>query len=245
MLCPPDLDVLYSDLWQEIVRDCPDCRGTGYHVDDAPDDLATLRNCACKDLALFRLNQAEANLPNEFSDVEEMKITHNIEQLKKVQEALNDVAGMKKDGTGFVFFGPNGVGKTTFGCLILCKAMRAGYSAAYMTAPELMYAIHRGWRDEELTGWFDNLRKADFLFLDELGKEHKAEGSEYTQAEIDLLIRWRRSNMLPTTIATNYRQTEFRKRYGSSITSVLADRMTYLSFVDGDYRQRKRRRAES
>jgi len=189
-----------------------------------------------------------ANVPREFWTVEDLVFERNIPARERVGAYVEDLAGALKVGSGFLMTGRNGVGKTACACVVLATAARAGHSVAYLTSHDFVTSAIPASRDIELEQWRRELLGADFLVLDEIGKEHRAAGSEYALSELDSLLRWRRGEARPTILITNFDAREFATTYGDSLWSAIRDRLEILKFRDGDFRselkKRRQRRGE-
>jgi DNA replication protein DnaC len=249
MFRAPDLERFHDRLSRELIDACPDCRGTGFlrgtvELEDAePWETASSR-CHCAEEVQFRVTLLGAHVPREFWRVEGLKFTRNVSQRAQVEEYVDDLGAARASGAGWLFIGQNGTGKTACGCVVLCRAARAGFSIGYLTAQEFVASAIAASRDPELGAWRSSLLAADFLFLDELGKEYRKEGSEFALAELDGLLRWRRGELRPTVIATNASVAELQTWYGESFFSILNDRAKRLQFTPGDFRNELARRGK-
>lgn len=225
-----------------IVGPCKECNGQGYRATGAidPETLsAGVVSCKCAELWNFRLRQMGANLPREFWDVEKLTAEFNkgcfaevVEYLQKIESALNH-------GLGFLMIGENGVGKTTAGAMIICKAIRQGYSALYLTSHDLTDAVYTSIRDAEFAAEFNEKLDVDFMVLDELDKVHIKTDSTFIQSKIDSILRQRASSLKPTTIITNMSQKDLDQAFGASVMSILSGRLKQLRFLPGDYRKKQ------
>lgn len=239
MLAVPDVEDLRDRLTRELVDDCPRCRGTGFLVSIAggrePWDVPS-EPCGCQDEVARKCALLSGHVPREFWQVEALEFEWNREQQGRIRAYCEDLAAAREGGRGWVFMGQNGVGKTALACSILCAAVRVGFSAGYLTAQEYVGSAIAARRDVDLETWRRSVAGADFLVLDELGKEYRKEGSEFAIAELDGLLRWRRGELLPTVICTNYTVGQLQGEYGASLWSIVLDRLDRLQFARGDFR---------
>jgi DNA replication protein DnaC len=245
MFRPPDVDGLAAILWERFVVTHDRCRGTGYLVEDS-DDLLLSRTtpCTCNLEVRFHCALLAANVPREFWTVEGLEFERNVDHRATVEEYTLDLAAARRTGRGFLMAGSNGVGKTASACVVLCRAARAGYSIGYVTVHDFVTSTIPASRDPDLDRWRRDLLEAEFLVLDEVGKEHKAAGSEFVTSELDSLLRWRRGEFRPTVLCTNLEPRDFAApdRYGASLWSIVRDRVEVLKFRDGDFRTELKRR---
>jgi DNA replication protein DnaC len=234
-----DTEMLLAELLAAKVETHKPCRGTGYISRYKPGEVLSsgVDMCECRREVAFTVSMADGGVPKEFWGVESFDLVHNVDAFEVAKTYALDLRRARREGRGFVLYGSNGTGKTTFGTLVLAKAVRAGFSVGYILAEDYVRSPFRG---EEHARWVIELERADFLFLDEMGKEHRKKGEAaggFDMVRLDVLIRSRRSAMLPTIIATNLSRTGFEERYGESIDSAVADRNEWLAFEPGDYRK--------
>lgn len=179
----------------------------------------------------------EACIPRLFWDIEASSITHNVGVFKKV--ILKYCAKRKKamrEGYGLILTGDNGVGKTCFISYILTQMLKRGCSVYYTTLPQLDKDIKRGFQDKEADRRLEQYLGADFVAVDEIGKEHfKAESFLNTQFE--LLLKTRHDDGDPTILASNMDYKALADMYGPSIASMWDGRYVGVPLVTGDFRR--------
>jgi len=145
------------------------------------------------------------------------------------------------DGTGFIFAGPYGVGKTYGMCSVLKSALRAGHTAYYTSITDMsLYLGSRQTRDEYLR----LCTKTDFLAFDEIDSRHiptSDEARSFFGSAVEKIIRERVQNKLPTLFATNHESLKpvFDGQYGRAILSLLAPVSKTVTALGQDYRQNR------
>lgn len=175
-----------------------------------------------------------------------------LETALKVSRAyVADLKEMKGRGRGITYAGQNGVGKTHLACAVMGEAKGAGYKiecielSSYIDMHLEMFRVNARLRDgyeEDQERSFDldqRLRYikggADFLLLDDLGREHESQSGWSNERVFDLL-RFRFNRRLPTLITTNLPFPELNQRYTEGLSSFLLE-ATILVGVEGeDYR---------
>ena len=241
----PDVDTLHGELFDRVVERCEECGGTGRIVVDGDDPMRSKRRpCRCLREVRFKCDLLAGNVPREFWAVEDLVFEWNKAARRRVQMYCDEITRARTDGRGLLLLGENGSGKSACACLVRCVAARNGFSIGYITAREFVTSSILVYRDPELKVWRDSLLRADFLVVDEVGKEYRKEGSEYTQGEIDDLLRWRRGEYRPTVVTSNLTTKEIEEVYGASLWSIVSDRMEPVKFQPGDFRAELRRRRE-
>jgi len=241
MLHLPDFVTLVDRSHRRIITRCRECRGTGWNHVDVDDFTTRQEACECRRRADFKVGLVAGNIPPEFWAVEDFDWVHNQDNLSLVNSYIERIEEHRKTGAGFTLLGENGAGKTGMSCLILAAALREGFRVGYITAHDYLTTIPATWRNPDLKAWLDELLQADWLVLDEMGKEFRsAEASKL--AEVDSLLRARRGAMKPTIVVSNLSLKGFKDVYGASIDSILSDRNKLLIYEPGDYRKRRKGR---
>jgi DNA replication protein DnaC len=246
MRVPPDVDNWYRAQADAALASCaaPVCGRSGSVTRRCgPDELDyTVTDCPCIASVRRKARLIHANVPVEFWRAEHDVLEWNAGHFEVVKDYAGDLDTAMSDGRGLLLFGENGVGKTFSACHVLARALSQGYTAGYLTAQAFTTHTRASWNDPVLKAWLDTITTADLLVLDEVGKEHRANGSEWVAAEFDTLLRARRGDLKPTIIISNLTMVQFKERYGVSLWSIMRDRMTVLQYAPGDYRAEAARR---
>jgi len=102
----------------------------------------------------------------------------------------------------FVLSGPSGSGKTHLAAAIVNERIRQGHPALYITAPDLLDHLRASFdpdSDMPYDEFFDNVRNAPLLVLDDLGVQS---GTPWAKEKLDQLLTSRFNGELPTVIVT-------------------------------------------
>lgn len=186
---------------------CPKCGAKGESIavasigDRAP--TAFRASCDCEPewheeqerhrdrrLVTRSVNLRAANIPRVYIELLEAKRF----DIEKVPPVAQDAAGRHHDETfrGFALFGEVGVGKTTSGCYVIERWLKAGVSdCEYHSLPQL---VER--RDRK--SYLDRFAKSRLVMIDDVGYQRNDAGS-FVFLLVDLL--WR--NRVPTIYATS------------------------------------------
>lgn len=237
--------VEWEKLTKTLIDQCEKCDGTGHIYDDVTwdddDELIPMKHsniCVCKKTALFRMSLHEAGLPREFWQADEIDPELNRDQFATVGEYNDRIKQARRHGLGLLLSGKNGAGKTTCAARVVIAATRIGYSTAYVNFPHLVDGWRRAWKERDLAKYLDERVCADFLVLDEIGKEHVTNDETFVTSKLDGILRMRRGDMFPTILVTNLEPRELIERYGASMASLLSDRYKTLRFKPGDFRRK-------
>lgn len=245
MLVPPDEVSISAGLRAMLVDGHGRCHGTGYVVDrDSADPMEWRpRACTCLEELKYRRALALGLVPLEFREGElyQSGEDENCEIRNKIDMFTRGLGKRRAGGRGLLLCGENGVGKTFAACHILRIAAQQGHTVAYLTAHDYLVtsrSIALGETDRRT--WFSRFCDADFMVIDELGKERTPTADRAVLPYLDGLMRRRRSGFMPTVFCTNLTLSEIVERYGDSFWSAIQDRMKVLVFRPGDLRAKVR-----
>lgn len=117
----------------------------------------------------------------------------------------------KEAGTGLIFIGKYGTGKTHLAFAIANSLLIQGVPVIYETFINLMEKLKESYSNNNLD-YYEIIRlycECDLLIIDDLGKERL---SEWVLEKLFQIINTRYENMLPIIITTNYTEKELVKR---------------------------------
>lgn len=117
---------------------------------------------------------------------------------------VDDWQNNRDKGEGLYFEGTCGTGKTHLAVAVAMTLINQGVPVICKTSIDLLADIKRSYEYDSLTSEEDVLSAymtADFLVIDDLGKEQT---TEWSASILYRIINDRYENMLPTAITTNY-----------------------------------------
>ncbi len=152
----------------------------------------------------------------------------------------------KAEGTGLIFIGKYGTGKTHLAFSIANQLLNKGIPVVFETLINLMEKLKLGYGKEAELGYYEVIKlycECDLLIIDDLGKEKL---SEWVLEKLFQIINTRYENMLPIVITTNYSEDEIIKRLSfnndgiaaESLVSRLNEVCLEVNMNFSDYRKR-------
>lgn len=149
-------------------------------------------------------------------------------------------------GMGLLLIGRVGTGKTGLIYLILKRLRelflinRVAHKKFAATNIEEMVGIYtQDWyNNEESREFSEGIQKADFLIIDDIGKEFRGK-TGLTQLVLDSVIRYRVNWKLSTIMTSNLSLKGLRETYGEALISVLLENTLVLRFKGEDFRKRR------
>lgn len=153
-------------------------------------------------------------------------------------------------GKGVLLTGPPGTGKTTLTAATLLQVYRQNHlPIAFISFSdyiddtiELMRLEKRGddvdvlTQLEALGARINHAVQAPVTLLDDVGREHRAHGSEFVANELYRLLRHRHRNGLPTLVTSNLPETKWGDVYDESMGSFIQEAFDTFAVGGGDLR---------
>lgn len=151
---------------------------------------------------------------------------------------LSNLHLMYEDRVNLCLYGANGTGKTFLSSLIIKEAYRLRYKSAMITMQGLIDLNFKQRKEEEDYQKIKLIREADFLVIDELGKEtFTKSGSNINLLEEALRNAVTRGQVVILCSNLPLEGEEgLYNQYGNSIKSLVNGSFVKLEFDNSDYR---------
>lgn len=147
----------------------------------------------------------------------------NIRAYEIAKKYAEDWEKFKEEGTGLIFIGKFGTGKTHLAFAIANYLLNKGVPVVYETLINLMEQVKFGYEKDADIGYYEIIRlycECDLLIIDDLGKEKL---SDWVLEKLFQIINTRYENMLPILITTNYNEKEIIKRLSYNNDGIAAE----------------------
>lgn len=187
-------------------------------------------------IGITRAHLKKANIPQDYWDCGFLNYRGPLEPKETTKKYLKNLREMKEAGIGILYVGPNGPGKTTLGMICMKYLARAEWDVYCISLGEIVEDIQKSWQSKEDSIVIGKCREADFLFIDDVGKEHRGQ-SGFVQTVFDNLIRYRVQHRYPTFLSSNFTKKELEITYGDSVMSLLEGKLLPVVVDGSDYRK--------
>lgn len=166
--------------------------------------------------------------------------------LDRYLDELRERSGRRLTGTGWLIFGPPGVGKSYAAAYLANRVKAEAFAtAAMVNFPRFLSALRATFRNEaDHQGLLRLLFETDLVAFDDLGMERKVRPDEepatsWSVEKFYEVIDRRYDDERPTIVTTNRDLDEIRERFGEAIYSRLRG-MTVLLDLTGEDARRER-----
>jgi len=130
---------------------------------------------------------------------------------------------------GIIFFGANGIGKTSLMCEIGKEVIARGRKVQYFTVQQYIDGM-KG--DSPIIREYND---TDMVLLDEMDKVYIKQGSSFVGKVLEDFLRRTISNGKAVVACTNYGMEAFSKTFGDSTVSMLKRHSKFLGVEGEDY----------
>lgn len=166
-------------------------------------------------------NMTKRGIKRNFESFEVNKSNRKAYEIAK--KYAEDWEKFKTEGTGLIFIGRFGTGKTHLAFSIANYLLNQGIPVVFETLINLMEKLKLGYEKQSEFGYYEIIKlycECDLLIIDDLGKEKL---SEWVLEKLFQIINTRYENMLPILITTNYTEKEIIKRLSYNNDGIAAE----------------------
>lgn len=179
----------------------------------------------------------ERGIPKSYMEYRLRDYTANEQAYNFFRNYLANLHDSYENFQNLILWGNNGSGKTMIASLIVKEAYRLRYNAYMTTLANLMDLKFNPRKTEEDFEKINKLKTAEFLVIDEVGKENFTS----TGSNINILEETLRNSIKMgqvVILCTNLSLKDIEEQYGSSISSIIqgADFQRLGMAVAEDYR---------
>lgn len=219
------------------VDKCEVCSKKNINLQEAADGLCE----RCATISLIYQRWGESNIPLEYWKLKMAKDFQGDKRLlDKYNELVKDFSWVHK-GTSIYLSGNHGTGKSFFCTAILKAALSKGYTALYTNFNDIITTLTQAPSEERFLA-SKELRMVELLVIDEVDSRFISSENmaDLYARQLEYIVRQRRSNQLPTFMATNSPNImeAFSGPLKQSIQSIISGYMENFVVLGSDYRKK-------
>lgn len=165
----------------------------------------------------------------------DFKGIHDEDTSHVVKRYMEDIHENLDEGVGLMFWGNNGIGKTSAACVVAKAVRRTGASVLFTTAENLRTAVISKEVFSDFQSTEQRASTVDLLVLDDLGKEHVG-STGWNETYWENLFRLRGATKKSTLVTCNVDPDGLKKKYHASMLEVMKETI-YPIMVSGENRR--------
>lgn len=231
-----------TDKWMPAgdTMKCSDCRGREAFKVYQNKSLEEL-----KDSIRGRLENDYLHIPENLMDAgfKNYKETNRTTAAAKHKAVCYYKDFINGDRYNLLIMGSPGTGKSHLSSAIARALNQIGFSVGFLTTGVLLSMIKETWSDGAIrteAGIFRDLKRLDFLVLDDLGSEAHTGKSDWSISKIFEVVESRSGK--PTIYTSNFDDLKLPSAIGDRVASRLYDNTKFIDLFTDDYRKTLQRK---
>ena len=206
--------------------DACDLCNDGYLPSEIPGEL---NPCNCMKTFLYLMELVKSKIPMDYwcLTLDELQVDERYRSF--VQFYLERLDKALARAMGIIFFGANGIGKTSLMCEIGKEVIARGRRVQYFTVQQYIDGV-KG--DSPIVREYND---TDMILLDEMDKVYIKKGSSYVGKSLEDFLRRSMSSGKTVIACTNYNMEAFSDTFGDSTVSMLKRHSKFLEVEGEDY----------
>jgi DNA replication protein DnaC len=139
-------------------------------------------------------------------------------QRENLREAYRAIKRYAENPNGWIYlWGPRGTGKSLLAAAAANLSRESGRTVAYVSAPQLLFDLRAGFKDNTTSEQIDHLQQANLVVIDDLGAE---QATEWAIEQLFLIFNARYQKQASTVVTSNVALDRLPESYGR-----IADRL--------------------
>jgi DNA replication protein DnaC len=209
-------------LREEIVGKHKMCDGKGYVKGGA---------CTCSRVYSYIKDLTSAAIPRTYWAFKLSELVVDEAHKRFLKTYFDNFDNASMQALGFIFLGPNGVGKTAMMCEVGKEAIVRGMGVFYTTAQKF---INLSYRDDRLRNLLLG-PDIQVILLDEVDKAYIKEGSDFVPKTLEELLRSGISAGRIVVAASNEDEQGLETMFGSSTLSMIKRHLKIIPVTGDDF----------
>ena len=239
-LSEADAERLYEhnpELQASPDRYCPTCHKTGFYL-----WKGYQVECDCQLQLQLHKHYLNAGIGTSYQRMSWDDYEGDDKARELCEQYYESRVNLINGGTGLMFLGDFGTGKTMTMNLLLKQLLWDKYDVYATTFTSMIEMFTAGWKSMEDQALFQKkVKQSKVLLFDDIGKEMRTRNN-LSESTFDDVLRSRVQDGRPTFITSNMTIEEMGQGYGSAIFSLLREVSIVCEFKGDDFREKSSKR---
>ena len=227
---------------RRFVQTCKKCSGTGF--------LTRMNNgyeesypCSCLKVVKRNVKLLDWGVPRKFlNDKWNMDFLKEKPYYQDIKNYIDNFKGNYDNGKGLFLYGPQGRGKTTVESIIAKEVVMMVNPDTF--SKKQTFNVAFAMYDDIVKKQFDKeqsqlkyfLYKSDLLIIDNVGNETGKNEKQFSQRILEMILRKRDNDCLPTILSSNYNIDEMATEYNNDVRDFILQNDKLVSVLGDNHR---------
>ena len=227
---------------RRFVQTCKKCGGTGF--------LTRMNNgyeesypCSCLKVVKRNVKLLDWGVPRKFlNDKWNMDFLKEKPYYQDIKNYIDNFQENYDNGKGLFLYGPQGRGKTTVESIIAKEVVMMVNPDTF--SKKQTFNVAFAMYDDIVKKQFDKeqsqlkyfLYKSDLLIIDNVGNETGKNEKQFSQRILEMILRKRDNDCLPTILSSNYNIDEMATEYNNDVRDFILQNDKLVSVLGDNHR---------
>lgn len=227
---------------RRFVQTCKKCGGTGF--------LTRMNNgyeesypCSCLKVVKRNVKLLDWGVPRKFlNDKWNMDFLKEKPYYQDIKNYIDNFQENYDNGKGLFLYGPQGRGKTTVESIIAKEVVMMVNPDTF--SKKQTFNVAFAMYDDIVKKQFDKeqsqlkyfLYKSDLLIVDNVGNETGKNEKQFSQRILEMILRKRDNDCLPTILSSNYNIDEMATEYNNDVRDFILQNDKLVSVLGDNHR---------
>lgn len=227
---------------RRFVQTCKKCSGTGF--------LTRMNNgyeesypCSCLKVVKRNVKLLDWGVPRKFlNDKWNMDFLKEKPYYQDIKNYIDNFQENYDNGKGLFLYGPQGRGKTTVESIIAKEVVMMVNPDTF--SKKQTFNVAFAMYDDIVKKQFDKeqsqlkyfLYKSDLLIIDNVGNETGKNEKQFSQRILEMILRKRDNDCLPTILSSNYNIDEMATEYNNDVRDFILQNDKLVSVLGDNHR---------
>lgn len=227
---------------RRFVQTCKKCGGTGF-LTRTNNGYEESYPCSCLKVVKRNVKLLDWGVPRKFlNDKWNMDFLKEKPYYQDIKNYIDNFQENYDNGKGLFLYGPQGRGKTTVESIIAKEVVMMVNPDTF--SKKQTFNVAFAMYDDIVKKQFDKeqsqlkyfLYKSDLLIIDNVGNETGKNEKQFSQRILEMILRKRDNDCLPTILSSNYNIDEMATEYNNDVRDFILQNDKLVSVLGDNHR---------